>query len=137
MVLSSKEREIVNRIVYEDEIITTDLKPVTLIEKVETIRPLLYDLADKEETSSYIEVTNDFNLVHSTRIGTVLGIIGLLEHEQGNPWLPAVVVRATSDWPGPGFLNLLRLGGEPVPSTEAEQKELWREHLEKVYNHDW
>lgn len=137
MVLSPKEREIVERIAYDEQLITTNLKPNTLIKKVETLRPRLHDVANRREKRNYSEITDGYTIVHWSRVGTVLGIIGILEHELGNPLLPAVIVNENQGWPGEGFLGLLGAVGEQIPDSEAEQKELWKSHLNMVYNHDW
>lgn len=137
MVISPEEREIVERIAYDEELISTDLNPDTLIEKVEALRPRLYEVANRGEKRNYSEITDGYTIVHWSRVGTVLGMIGLLEHELGNPLLPAVIVNENKGWPGEGFLALLSALGEKIPDSEAERKELWKNHLKMVYNHDW
>lgn len=137
MVLSPEERDCVEEIVYEDELITTDLKPSTLANKIELVRPRLCKVANNGEIRNYEEISEGYSLVHWSRVGTVLGVIGLLEYEFGNPLLPAVVVNEKRGWPGDGFVGLLDLVGEQIPESESEQKALWRRHLEQVYSHDW
>lgn len=137
MVLNSEEREIVRQIAYEEELIGTDLKPETLEDKIEKIRPRLHRVANQKQTISYSEVTDGFSVVHRFRIGTVLGILGALEHEMGNPVLPAVVVKKQEGRAGEGFFILLSHLGADTPSTEAKRRKLWKEHLERVHAHDW
>ncbi len=137
MSLNSDERKIVREIAYSEEMIGTDLKPETLERKIETIRPRLRDVANESEKITYQELTDGFSLVHSSRIGRVLGIIGALEHRLDNPVLPAVVVKEHREGPGEGFFALLSNLGMDTPSAEMSETEIWQLHLEKVHGHDW
>lgn len=135
--MNSEEKNIVRQIAYEDELIETDLKPGTLDGKIERIRPRLHEVANQNEVVSYSELTDGFKLVHRFRIGSVLGIVGTLEHELGNPVLTAVVINKQSERAGDGFMDLLQVLGMTVPSTETEKRRVWEEHLEKVHAHNW
>jgi len=137
MGLDSAEREIVREIAYSEELIGTDLKPETLEQKIEDIRPRLHRVANQNETISYSELTDGFTLVHRFRIGRVLGIIGALECELGNPVLPAVVVKKQEGNPGEGFTSLLAHLQEETLSAERPADEVWEEHLREVHAHDW
>jgi len=137
MSLDPTEREIVREIAYSEEVIGTDLNPETLDRKIEQIRPRLHDVANQNETISYAELTDGFSVVHRSRVGTVLGIIGALEDELGNPVLPAVVVRKRAEWPGDGFFVLLSNLGVEASSAEKTKRERWQEHLAEVHAHEW
>jgi hypothetical protein len=137
MALNSAEREVVREIAYSEEVVGTDLNPEALERKIENIRPRFHHVANQNETISYSEVTDGFSVVHRFRIGTVLGIIGALERELDNPLLPAVVFKKQGHGAGEGFLSLLSHLGMETPSAETTERELWKEHLEEVYAHDW
>lgn len=137
MPLNSSERELVRKIAYSEELISTDLKPETLDRKIENIRPRLHEVANQNEKITYSELTDGFSLVHYSRVGEVLGIIGALEYRLENPVLPAVVITKQGEGPGEGFTSLLSILGLRTPDAETSENELWQDHLERVYQHDW
>lgn len=140
MALDRDERTALRRIVYDEERVTTDLRPETLAEKVAALRPRLIETATAGETAGYGEVTDDFAVVHGARVGTVLAAAGLLEADSGRPLLPAVVVEADSGLPGEWFFELLdsvERFDERLPDGEAGRRAVWSTQIMDVWQHPW
>jgi hypothetical protein len=140
--LSSQELATLKQIAYEEKLITSRLHPSTLEEKVQLFRPRMIEAAEENKTITYSEVTDGFSDLLRFDIGEVLGIIGLHEARQGRPLLPAVVVQATSGWPGHNYFSLVKKAGHvsgevPPESAETARREMWRNHRDQVWNYEW
>ena len=68
-------------------------------------------------------------------IGRMLDAINRVEHDEKRPLLSAVVVRATSKMPGPGFFPMARRLGYAVGDDEQDERAFWEQEVARVYSH--
>ena len=68
-------------------------------------------------------------------IGRMLDAINRVEHDEGGPLLSAVVVRANSRIPGPGFFPMARRLGYKVGHDEEGERTFWEQEVARVYSH--
>lgn len=139
---SKREIETLERIAYEEELITTRLNPGTLKEKAHRLRPRMIKAAQKNQTLTYSEVTNGFSDLVRFDVGAVLGLIGLVEDAENRPLLPAVVVQSKTGWPGHNYFSLVKKTkqvSEKVPpeSDEPARRQIWEKHRDQVWEFDW
>lgn len=128
------------RVVYEEERVTTDLRPETLAEKVATLRPRLVETATAGETMGYRAATDDFTVSHGARAGEVLAALGHIEDAANRPFLPAVVVEADTELPGDWYFEMLERTDsfdERVPDDEAGRRAVWSTQVLDVWHHPW
>jgi hypothetical protein len=120
--------------------VETDLDAESLARKAAAVRPRLVEVALAGETVGYREVTDGFAVVHGARVGQVLAALGLLEHREGNPFLPAVVVEADTGLPGEWYFEMLAAADgfdERVPDARDGRRALWSTQVLEVWQHRW
>lgn len=139
---SQEELEVMERIAYDDKIISTRLKPDTLRSKVQIFRPQMVEAAKQSNKLTYSEVTDDFQHLAWQDIGQVLGIMGLTEDEMDRPLLPAIVVRETTKMPGSMYFTLPKKSTQvtdsvPPESNDTAHRQMWERQQNEVWDFDW
>ena len=131
------DEEAISRIVEEGRIANPYNDIQKLVSKVNDIFPYLVSVAQQGNCTDYWTAMEESG-VFTARQSQVLGVIGLMEDENGRPLLSAVVTQTGSDMVGEKYFWMVqktRKRSERVPKTEDERREMWLRHLNEVYEY--
>lgn len=108
----------------------------TMVEKLEELKPYLIEIAQLGDDCTTYTETRKATGIFSAHQSRVLGTLGIHEDELCQPLLPALVVQDTSDpMPGEKYFNMVnatRHRNDSRPGTDAEQRQLWENHVQEV-----
>jgi hypothetical protein len=116
------------------------IHPETFYEKVRILYPRLERAAIDGQKTGYEAITGDG--IGIFRRGYYLGGVGVVEHHDGRPLLPSVVVRrerGALTTPGDGYFSLVRYltapsdGNEAGNPSERQQESRWATDLADVW----
>jgi len=108
----------------------------TMVEKLQELKPYLIKIAQQDGVYTTYMETRKATGIFSAHQSRVLGTLGLHEDELSQPLLPALVVQDTSHpMPGDKYFNMVnatRKRNDPVPETDAGQRQLWKDQVQEV-----
>lgn len=106
--------------------LTARLRRVAASREGETIS--YSDLCDEMRKRNVIDLEP-----HGTSLAGLLGQINVMEHDQGNPPISAVVVSKDTMQPGVGFWNMSRNLGIEFGESEREREAFWLKSLRECH----